>query len=81
MAQSLNIALLSMVLKYFIFFFFHSNKFASEKGKLEELIKKSQSDSQECEKRAVTAEVQPEKKNILKNLLWGCADWRVGEMI
>ncbi|NXU98267.1 TTC3 ligase, partial [Cettia cetti] len=34
-----------------------SNNFANEKGKLEELIKKSQSDSQECEKRAVTAEV------------------------
>ncbi|XP_054484400.2 E3 ubiquitin-protein ligase TTC3 isoform X3 [Agelaius phoeniceus] len=34
-----------------------SNKFASEKGKLEELIKKSQDDSQECEKRAVKAEV------------------------
>ncbi|XP_066033263.1 E3 ubiquitin-protein ligase TTC3 isoform X2 [Chamaea fasciata] len=34
-----------------------SNKFASEKGKLEELIKKSEGDSQECEKRAVQAEV------------------------
>ncbi|XP_039911217.1 E3 ubiquitin-protein ligase TTC3 [Hirundo rustica] len=34
-----------------------SNKFANEKGKLEELIKKSQSDSQECEKRAVKAEI------------------------
>ncbi|XP_041255943.1 E3 ubiquitin-protein ligase TTC3 isoform X1 [Onychostruthus taczanowskii] len=34
-----------------------SNKFASEKSKLEELIKKSQDDSQECEKRAVKAEV------------------------
>ncbi|KAM4788965.1 E3 ubiquitin-protein ligase TTC3 isoform 1-T1 [Cyanocitta cristata] len=34
-----------------------SNKFASEKGKLEELIKKSQDNSQECEKRAVKAEV------------------------
>ncbi|XP_037992049.1 E3 ubiquitin-protein ligase TTC3 [Motacilla alba alba] len=34
-----------------------SNKFANEKGKLEELIKKSQDDRQECEKRAVTAEV------------------------
>ncbi|NXQ30629.1 TTC3 ligase, partial [Alaudala cheleensis] len=34
-----------------------SNKFANEKGKLEELIKKSQGDSQECEKRAVNAEV------------------------
>ncbi|XP_059696120.1 E3 ubiquitin-protein ligase TTC3 isoform X2 [Haemorhous mexicanus] len=34
-----------------------SNKFANEKGKLEELIKKSQDDSQECEKRAVKAEV------------------------
>uniref|UniRef100_A0A8C9N9B4 RING-type E3 ubiquitin transferase n=1 Tax=Serinus canaria TaxID=9135 RepID=A0A8C9N9B4_SERCA len=35
-----------------------SNKFANEKGKLEELIKKSQDESQECEKRAVKAEVQ-----------------------
>ncbi|NXT71987.1 TTC3 ligase, partial [Chaetops frenatus] len=34
-----------------------SNKFADEKGKLEELIKKSQDESQECEKRAVKAEV------------------------
>ncbi|NWV32144.1 TTC3 ligase, partial [Grantiella picta] len=34
-----------------------SNKFANEKGKLEELIKKSQEDSQECVKRAVKAEV------------------------
>ncbi|NWV96261.1 TTC3 ligase, partial [Machaerirhynchus nigripectus] len=34
-----------------------SNKYANEKGKLEELIKKSQDDSQECEKRAVKAEV------------------------
>ncbi|XP_014111143.1 PREDICTED: E3 ubiquitin-protein ligase TTC3 isoform X1 [Pseudopodoces humilis] len=34
-----------------------SNKFANEKGKLEELIEKSQNDSQECEKRAVKAEV------------------------
>ncbi|NWS30927.1 TTC3 ligase, partial [Polioptila caerulea] len=34
-----------------------SNKFANEKGKLEELIKKSQGDSQECEKRAVKAEI------------------------
>ncbi|NXT04793.1 TTC3 ligase, partial [Prunella fulvescens] len=34
-----------------------SNKFANEKGKLEELIKKSQNDSQECEKRAVKAEI------------------------
>ncbi|NWT14073.1 TTC3 ligase, partial [Vireo altiloquus] len=34
-----------------------SNKFANEKGKLEELIKKSQDNSQECEKRAVKAEV------------------------
>ncbi|NWV64734.1 TTC3 ligase, partial [Malurus elegans] len=34
-----------------------SNKFANEKGKLEELIKKSQGDSQECVKRAVKAEV------------------------
>ncbi|NWX29202.1 TTC3 ligase, partial [Notiomystis cincta] len=44
-----------------------SNKFANEKGKLEELIKKSQNDNQECEKRAVKAEVQI--KIILKNLL------------
>ncbi|XP_064262599.1 E3 ubiquitin-protein ligase TTC3 isoform X4 [Passer domesticus] len=34
-----------------------SNKFANEKGKLEELIKKSQDESQECEKRAVKAEI------------------------
>ncbi|NXJ23704.1 TTC3 ligase, partial [Dicrurus megarhynchus] len=34
-----------------------SNKFANDKGKLEELIQKSQDDSQECEKRAVKAEV------------------------
>ncbi|NWV79267.1 TTC3 ligase, partial [Dasyornis broadbenti] len=34
-----------------------SNKFANEKGKLEELIKKSQNDGQECVKRAVKAEV------------------------
>ncbi|NXU51439.1 TTC3 ligase, partial [Turnix velox] len=34
-----------------------SNKFANEKAKLEELIKKSQHDSQECVKRAVEAEV------------------------
>ncbi|NWH86120.1 TTC3 ligase, partial [Aegithalos caudatus] len=40
-----------------------SNKFANDKGKLEELIKKSQGDSQECEKRAVKAEVQPKKQN------------------
>ncbi|NXM31808.1 TTC3 ligase, partial [Oxyruncus cristatus] len=33
-----------------------SNKFANEKVKLEELIKKSQDDCQECVKRAVTAE-------------------------
>ncbi|NXM68015.1 TTC3 ligase, partial [Serilophus lunatus] len=39
-----------------------SNKFANEKVKLEELIKKSQDDSQECEKRAVKAEV-----SILQN--------------
>ncbi|KFQ18391.1 E3 ubiquitin-protein ligase TTC3, partial [Merops nubicus] len=34
-----------------------SNKFANEKLKLEELIKKSEDDCQECVKRAVTAEV------------------------
>ncbi|NXQ15345.1 TTC3 ligase, partial [Peucedramus taeniatus] len=34
-----------------------SNKFANEKGKLEELIKKSQDDRQKCEERAVKAEV------------------------
>ncbi|XP_053792533.1 E3 ubiquitin-protein ligase TTC3 isoform X2 [Vidua chalybeata] len=34
-----------------------SNKFANDKGKLEELIKKCQGNSQECEKRAVNAEV------------------------
>ncbi|XP_072792022.1 E3 ubiquitin-protein ligase TTC3 isoform X4 [Taeniopygia guttata] len=34
-----------------------SNKFANDKSKLEELIKKSQVNSQECEKRAVKAEV------------------------
>ncbi|XP_032907978.1 E3 ubiquitin-protein ligase TTC3 isoform X2 [Catharus ustulatus] len=34
-----------------------SNKFANEKGSLEELIKKSQDESKECEKRAVKAEV------------------------
>ncbi|XP_066170267.1 E3 ubiquitin-protein ligase TTC3 [Sylvia atricapilla] len=34
-----------------------SNKFANEKSKLEELIRKSQGDSQECEKRAVKAEI------------------------
>nr|XP_009665858.1 PREDICTED: E3 ubiquitin-protein ligase TTC3 isoform X2 [Struthio camelus australis] len=39
-----------------------SNKFANEKVKLEELIKKSQDDCQECMKRAVTAEV-----SVLKN--------------
>ncbi|NXN82866.1 TTC3 ligase, partial [Bombycilla garrulus] len=44
-----------------------SNKFANEKGKLEELIKKSQDDSQECEKRAVQAEVKQKKKSK-KNL-------------
>ncbi|KAL9820518.1 E3 ubiquitin-protein ligase TTC3-like isoform 2-T2 [Geothlypis trichas] len=35
-----------------------SNKFANEKGKLEELIKKSQDERQECEKRAVKAELR-----------------------
>ncbi|NWI54551.1 TTC3 ligase, partial [Calyptomena viridis] len=34
-----------------------SNRFANEKVKLEELIKKSQDESQECEKRAVKAEL------------------------
>ncbi|RLW07523.1 hypothetical protein DV515_00003487, partial [Chloebia gouldiae] len=34
-----------------------SNKFANDKSKLEELIKKSQLNSQECEKRAVKAEI------------------------
>ncbi|NXG18328.1 TTC3 ligase, partial [Grallaria varia] len=34
-----------------------SNKFANEKVKLEELIKKSQDDCQECVKRAVKAEI------------------------
>ncbi|KFP63151.1 E3 ubiquitin-protein ligase TTC3, partial [Cariama cristata] len=34
-----------------------SNKLANEKVKLEELIKKSQDDCQECMKRAVKAEV------------------------
>ncbi|NXC27547.1 TTC3 ligase, partial [Campylorhamphus procurvoides] len=34
-----------------------SNKFANEKVKLEELIKKSQDDCQECVKRAVKAEM------------------------
>ncbi|NWI94405.1 TTC3 ligase, partial [Pitta sordida] len=34
-----------------------SNKFANDKVKLEELIKKSQDERQECEKRAVQAEV------------------------
>ncbi|NXU08831.1 TTC3 ligase, partial [Pardalotus punctatus] len=34
-----------------------SNKFANERGKLEELIKKSQDASQECVERAVKAEV------------------------
>ncbi|XP_029820806.1 E3 ubiquitin-protein ligase TTC3 [Manacus vitellinus] len=38
-----------------------SNKFANEKVKLEELIKKSQDDCQECVKRAVKAEVQTKK--------------------
>ncbi|XP_068273537.1 E3 ubiquitin-protein ligase TTC3 isoform X2 [Nyctibius grandis] len=39
-----------------------SNKLANEKGKLEELIKKSQDDCQECVKRAVKAEI-----SVLKN--------------
>uniref|UniRef100_A0A672V3A0 RING-type E3 ubiquitin transferase n=1 Tax=Strigops habroptila TaxID=2489341 RepID=A0A672V3A0_STRHB len=39
-----------------------SNKLASEKVKLEELIKKSQDDYQECVKRAVKAEI-----SVLKN--------------
>ncbi|NXS60156.1 TTC3 ligase, partial [Brachypteracias leptosomus] len=39
-----------------------SNKFANEKLKLEELIKKNQDDCQECVKRAVKAEI-----SILKN--------------
>ncbi|KAF1670810.1 TTC3 ligase, partial [Pygoscelis papua] len=39
-----------------------SNKLANEKVKLEELIKKSQDDCQECVKRAVTAEM-----SVLKN--------------
>ncbi|OWK56560.1 E3 ubiquitin-protein ligase TTC3 [Lonchura striata] len=34
-----------------------SNKFANDKSKLEELIKKSKVNSQECEKRAVEAEI------------------------
>ncbi|XP_064923759.1 E3 ubiquitin-protein ligase TTC3 isoform X1 [Columba livia] len=39
-----------------------SNKFANDKVKLEELIKKSQDDCQECVKRAVKAEI-----SVLKN--------------
>ncbi|NWU91054.1 TTC3 ligase, partial [Upupa epops] len=39
-----------------------SNKFASDKLKLEELIKKSQDDCQECVKRAIKAEI-----SVLKN--------------
>ncbi|XP_074956313.1 E3 ubiquitin-protein ligase TTC3 isoform X1 [Phalacrocorax aristotelis] len=39
-----------------------SNKFANEKGKLEELVKKSQDDCQECVTRAVKAEI-----SVLKN--------------
>ncbi|NXU72899.1 TTC3 ligase, partial [Oreotrochilus melanogaster] len=39
-----------------------SNKFANDKVKLEELIKKSQDDFQQCVKRAVEAEV-----SVLKN--------------
>ncbi|NXJ86136.1 TTC3 ligase, partial [Trogon melanurus] len=34
-----------------------SNKLANEKGKLEELIKKSQDNYQECVKRAIKAEI------------------------
>ncbi|NXG33127.1 TTC3 ligase, partial [Dromaius novaehollandiae] len=47
---------------YFNTYLETSNKFANEKVKLEELIKKSQDDCQECVKRAVTAEV-----SVLKN--------------
>ncbi|NXG44403.1 TTC3 ligase, partial [Psilopogon haemacephalus] len=39
-----------------------SNKFANEKLKLEELIKKSQDDCQDCTERAVKAEI-----SVLKN--------------
>ncbi|KAM9300003.1 E3 ubiquitin-protein ligase TTC3 isoform 3-T3 [Morus bassanus] len=39
-----------------------SNKFANEKGKLEELVKKSQDDCQECVTRAVKAKI-----SVLKN--------------
>ncbi|NXI38814.1 TTC3 ligase, partial [Galbula dea] len=39
-----------------------SNKFASEKAKLEELIKKSEDDCQDCMERAVKAEI-----SVLKN--------------
>ncbi|POI35088.1 hypothetical protein CIB84_001160 [Bambusicola thoracicus] len=51
-----------------------SNKFANEKVKLEELIKKSQDDLKEHEKRAVTAEVGYEEniekvKNGVRNCL------------
>lgn len=49
------------VTQIFNFFLFHSNKLANEKVKLEELIKKSQDDCQECVKRAVKAEVQTKK--------------------
>lgn len=49
------------VTQVFDFFLFHSNKLANEKVKLEELIKKSQDDCQECLKRAVKAEVKTKK--------------------
>ncbi|NXC17919.1 TTC3 ligase, partial [Corythaeola cristata] len=50
------------VTQIFNFLLFHSNKLANEKVKLEELIKKSQDDCQECVKRAVKAEI-----SVLKN--------------
>lgn len=53
--------LLCCVTQIFNLFCFCSNKFANEKVKLEELIKKSQDDLKEHEKRAVTAEVQTKK--------------------
>lgn len=59
MSSTLDTAVL---LHFFWPFLFCSNKFANKKVKLEELIKKSQDDFKEHEKRAVKAEVQTKKK-------------------
>lgn len=64
-----------MLLKY-LTSLFHSNKFANEKLKLEELIKKSEDDYEDCTERAVKAEVRTKKSNIFAGGWVMCADSR-----